>query len=258
MALSKLITHGEEVAFSDSGTGERAVVLLHGWGGTQAVWDRVLPLDEGTYRTIRLDFPGHGASGPMRSPELCTLEFLVESTVGVVRQCGIKSVVMVGHSMGGCAAAECAIACAGLVRGVVLVDSGIQRSSSAKLPASSSCSPVGHAEACDLLDKLSAMELPATVREDLHAAVRAANPVVLGVLLGDLLRYGASAPIPSHVVALMNGENPIWDGYESFLQANTSSLDYREYTGGGHFPMLVIPGRFRQMLDAALACFSWS
>ena len=74
-----------------------AVVLIHGFGTSAELWNRVLPLLEG--EVLTLDLPGFGASPDER--------YSVDGMVGAVRErlTGLENFVLVGHSMGGKVAA---------------------------------------------------------------------------------------------------------------------------------------------------------
>jgi esterase len=98
----------------------RPVVLLHGITSSAATWNWLVPLLAGRYRVLRLDFRGHGRSG--RSQARYDYAGYVSDAVAVCEQAADQPVVLIGHSLGGGAAAAVAQQRPDLVRAVLLED----------------------------------------------------------------------------------------------------------------------------------------
>lgn len=86
------------------GRGERLLVLLHGMGANASVWDRLLPLIEGSWtgRWLAPDLRGHGRSvrqGPYG------VGMHAADVAGLIESEPPGSVTLVGHSFGGAVAA---------------------------------------------------------------------------------------------------------------------------------------------------------
>lgn len=119
---------GALVHYKNWGTGDAAVVLVHGWGGRLSHWKAQQEFLVGKgRRVIALDMPGHGDGG---RPEVeHDLARLAEGVRVVLKDSEVKRVVLVGHSMG---FGVSALAAQGLpskelpvkVLGVVSVDGG--------------------------------------------------------------------------------------------------------------------------------------
>jgi pimeloyl-ACP methyl ester carboxylesterase len=86
------------ISYSDKGTGN-AVVLLHGYLETSAVWDGFGEKLSSLYRVIAVDLPGHGQSDIFG--EVHTMEFMATVVRGLLDNLGIEKVFLAGHSMGG-------------------------------------------------------------------------------------------------------------------------------------------------------------
>src|SRR5437667_5924720 len=74
------------------------LVLLHGYGVSGAIWQRVLPLLVQNYQVIVVDLPGYGRSqftGTWRLREIAPL------LARWLQQMELRPVVLIGHSMGG-------------------------------------------------------------------------------------------------------------------------------------------------------------
>lgn len=87
----------------DSESGDRCIVLLHGYLESMLVWDEFVPLLYKQFRVVTIDLPGHGISvvnGPCH-----TMEYLADTVYLAMRELGVERYSIVGHSMGGYVAA---------------------------------------------------------------------------------------------------------------------------------------------------------
>ena len=90
--------------YSEQGTGDTAVFLLHGVGGGQQVWAQTLPaLARQGYRAIAWDAPGYGGSTLV---EPYTTVELARALHRLITHVGARRNVVLGHSMGGLIAQE--------------------------------------------------------------------------------------------------------------------------------------------------------
>lgn len=93
------VTHqGIEVVYDHYGTGSSALVFIHGWTCSRALWIHQSPLYT-RYRSILVDLPGHGES---EKPEVdYDHELFARSVKSVLDFEGVSRAVFVAHSMGG-------------------------------------------------------------------------------------------------------------------------------------------------------------
>jgi pimeloyl-ACP methyl ester carboxylesterase len=82
----------------ESGVGGPTLIFLHYWGGTSRTWTPTIERLSQTHRCVAIDFRGWGQSD--RSATDYALETLADDVVGVIHHLGLKSFVVVGHSMG--------------------------------------------------------------------------------------------------------------------------------------------------------------
>lgn len=82
-----------------TGSGEPALVFVHGWGCDRTYWREQIPHFAKRYTVVALDLAGHGESGQDRDE--WTMEAFGEDVAAVVNQLGLKRVILIGHSMGG-------------------------------------------------------------------------------------------------------------------------------------------------------------
>ncbi|MEH6581230.1 MAG: alpha/beta hydrolase [Halioglobus sp.] len=109
---------GKQVYFEDYGTGDDAIVLVHGWGMSLRVWDYSLPaLVDAGHRVVLLDHRGCGQSSKDFAD--MGIQAIAGDVVSLVEHLGLKRVVLNGWSLGGAvvvaAAAQLQARCAGLV-----------------------------------------------------------------------------------------------------------------------------------------------
>ena len=86
-----------------SGSGEKPVILGHGFGNDQGAWRRVLPFFERSYRVIRYDLTGLGRSDK-RAYDYArhsSLRGHADDLLEVCAELGVEGASFVGHSAGG-------------------------------------------------------------------------------------------------------------------------------------------------------------
>ncbi|OLN22604.1 alpha/beta hydrolase [Domibacillus antri] len=86
------------MAFIEEGKGQ-PIVLLHGFCGSAAYWEKTVPELSKQYRVIVPDLPGHGASSADNLPQ--TIEGMAENVKLLLDELEIENAVIFGHSLGG-------------------------------------------------------------------------------------------------------------------------------------------------------------
>jgi len=103
------------------GSGEPAIVLIHGWSCDSGYWDSQLDDLAVQHTVVTLDLAGHGKSDAKKRKNWSMANFGAD-VAAVVNAVGTPRVVLVGHSMGGPVALEAARLLPGKVIGIVGVD----------------------------------------------------------------------------------------------------------------------------------------
>ncbi len=113
------------VNYRQRGKGE-ALLLVHGWNASSAMWALNLRGLSSARRVIAVDLPGHGDSGLPRGlePDLDGYAGFLED---LRRALHLPSLELVGHSMGGCIALAYALRHPGRVSRLVLVGTPARR-----------------------------------------------------------------------------------------------------------------------------------
>ncbi len=89
---------GKRIRYSDEGSGD-VLVLLHGFIERIEIWKEFSEHLSKQFRVICIELPGHGESEVIASVQ--TMELMADMVSEILQKLQIKSVVMVGHSMGG-------------------------------------------------------------------------------------------------------------------------------------------------------------
>jgi pimeloyl-ACP methyl ester carboxylesterase len=166
------------IAHATAGSGSPAVCLVHGTGGSSAVWEHQLDGLADLGRIVAVDLPGHGRSGGAITKRIedaaaVVAEFLDEMEIG--------KIVVGGHSMGGAIAQQFALAYPNRVEGLILVGTGARLR---VLPRLLELLATDYERGVDLLMSLAVgPDAPAELRKALHRATADTAP---GVVLGDL------------------------------------------------------------------------
>ena len=101
--------NGQQVYFEDNGSGDRAIILIHGWGMSLRLWDYTLPsLVQAGYRVIALDHRGCGTSDKDLADR--SISALADDGVALAGHLGLERVALNGWSLGGAVAVEAAAA----------------------------------------------------------------------------------------------------------------------------------------------------
>ena len=103
------------------GTGEPAVVLIHGWACDENYWSAQVDALKAKYTVVGVNLAGHGASERNRTD--WTMGNYGEDVATVVRQLPNRQIVLVGHSMGADVALEASRRIGDRVIGIIAVDS---------------------------------------------------------------------------------------------------------------------------------------
>lgn len=88
----------------DSGSGNKAILLLHGYLETMYIWEDFYRDLSKDYRVIRIDLPGHGLSC---TAPVNTMDLMATVAKGALDACKVDKATVIGHSMGGFVALKC-------------------------------------------------------------------------------------------------------------------------------------------------------
>ncbi len=111
---------GIPVSYEAHGSGEPALVFVHGWSCDRRYWRRQVEHFAGQHRVVAVDLAGHGESGGGRPA--WTMPAFGDDVVAVTEWLQLRKTVLIGHSMGGDVVVEAGLRLPDRAIGLVWVD----------------------------------------------------------------------------------------------------------------------------------------
>jgi pimeloyl-ACP methyl ester carboxylesterase len=247
---------GAMVHYEVSGTGDTALVFVHGWMGNVRWWDaqRDAFAAEG-YRVVAIDLVGHGASDKTRAA--WTAEAYAADIAAVVRAVAAPRVILVGHSMSGAYVIAAAPAVEHLAA-IVLVDT---LKNLAALPTLAQVTPMlatyraDYATAVETMLRtfLFAPATPPPVVARLKHEFLGVSGDVASTLLEPLYRYDVRRAARDVRVPVRGIDTDLHPNDAAANRAVFADYAITTIPGFGHYPMLECPALFTAALRATLA-----
>ena len=120
--MAELDVNGQTYYFEVAGTGP-PLVLLHGFTGSGANWQHLVPLFAERYRTITIDLLGHGRTSAPPDPHRYGMAEVAADVAALLDAVAAQPVHLLGYSMGGRLALFMAVTAPERVRSLVLESS---------------------------------------------------------------------------------------------------------------------------------------
>ncbi len=228
-----------------------AVIMIHGAVGDSRLYRYQLRHFGHRYKTIAIDLPGHGNSYNGEKPGL---DDFINAIEDIVKQEGISSFVIMGHSMGGCVCLEAFRRRLGGLAGMVLV------STSAVLPVSKGLVDIVERDDMDALADLivgavfskKAEILIGFARQGLYDMDR--NMIRTDVEICNAMDYtGTLADIDIPVLVIANrGDLVIKCDLTASLARGIKNSRLVVFDHEGHVPFFENPHGFNEAVDAFL------
>lgn len=244
------LSNGLTIRYAETGRSSgRAVILLHGYTDSWFSFSLMLPHLDSELHVFALDQRGHGKSD--RSGGGYTFPDFAGDVIGFMDAKGIRSAVLVGHSMGSFVAQHVALEAPDRVDGLVLIGSATTVRNDAVLAFRKELDkledPVPVRFAHEFQTSTVAGQVPAefmqrAVAESLRLPARLWREVADGMLAGDAVERLDRITAPTLI---------IWGDRDGFFPRSeqdrlTTSLKnstLKVYTGTGHSPQWELPGR---------------
>lgn len=115
-----LSTDGVKINFIDKGKGKPTLLFVHGFAGDISGWENQIDYFSKNYRVVAIDLPGFGDSGNHRDE--WSMYAFGKDVNSVIKQLGLRKVIVIGHSMGSAVVVEAAIQNPKNIIGVVPCD----------------------------------------------------------------------------------------------------------------------------------------
>ena len=98
--IMNIVVDGYNICYKTTGTGDKTVVILQGWGTDLGVYDSVAGVIDGSrYRVIQFYFPGFGGSDEPKEP--CDVDGFADFFCRFMEVMQVKQATLIGHSYGG-------------------------------------------------------------------------------------------------------------------------------------------------------------
>ncbi|WP_137144576.1 alpha/beta fold hydrolase [Mycolicibacterium sp. CR10] len=120
--LKYLELHGDRVAYRDAGSGDEALLLIHGMAGSSDTWRAVIPQLSKKYRVVAPDLLGHGQSAKPRSDY--SLGAFAVWLRDLLDELGVSRATVIGQSLGGGVAMQFVYQHPDYCQRLVLISSG--------------------------------------------------------------------------------------------------------------------------------------
>ena len=254
---------GVRVHYESYGSGNEAVVFIHGWTCDLTFWREQAPVYQ-SRRSLLIDLPGHGESDKPHGPY--PMEYFARGVEAVMRDAGVDRAVLVGHSLGGPIVYTFLRLFPEKVKALVLVDAEVnapqateayRQAQKARYARNVSVlsGTAGRKYMANQIESMFSDKTPPAWREQIRAKMLAtpehvriaavSSPSQLdppkpgeGFALPVLTIQAAAAGLDTRIVA-MRGIFP--------------NLQVEKWNGHGHFLMVEDPQRFNQTLQSFLA-----
>ncbi|MBA3386772.1 MAG: alpha/beta hydrolase [Chthoniobacterales bacterium] len=243
------------VHYTNHGTGDFALVLVHGWNCDENVWKNQAPTLAKTTRVITVDLPGHGLSD---KPKIdYTMDLHARALDAVLQDAEVETAVLVGHSNGTPVVRQYYRRYPEKVRGLVIVDGALRPFGDAAMMEKFIAplrGPDYSAIVTRFVEGMTA-SMPAEEREQLKTMMLATPKHVavseMLALLDPALWEENKIEVP---VLMVMAKQPRWTvEYEAFVRRLAPKLDYQMWEGVSHFVMLDKPDEFKAAVLAFLA-----
>jgi pimeloyl-ACP methyl ester carboxylesterase len=246
---------GVHVQYRVYGSGEPALVFIHGWSCDSNYWREQLAAFDKKYTLVTVDLAGHGGTDGNRTDwSIARFGQDVATALSAVPN---KQVILVGHSMGGPVAIEAARLLKGRVIGIVGVDTfkSIGAPVPTKVQVEAALKPfeadfIGQTRtlvADHLFVKGSHPQLAQKIAYDMSLS----PPRVAVPSMRAVLGYDFSEPLKDISVPIVAINSDLGEPInEARIRKVLPKFRAVTLAGTGHFLMMEDPQRFNPALDA--------
>jgi pimeloyl-ACP methyl ester carboxylesterase len=248
---------GVHVQYRVYGSGEPALVLIHGWGGDSNYWREQVPAFKTKYTLVAVDLAGHGGTDGNRTD--WTIAHFGQDVATALAAVPNEKLILVGHSMGGPVAIEAARLMKKRVIGIIGVDTfktiGAPVASKAQVDAiikNFDADFIGYTRKLvseHFFAPDASAELKGKIAYDLSlTSPRVGIPSMRAVLEYDFTEPLADLSVPIVAINSDLGE-PV---NEARIRKVLPKFHAVTLAGDGHFLMMEDPARFNPALQAEI------
>jgi pimeloyl-ACP methyl ester carboxylesterase len=240
---------------SDGGSGEPAVVFLHGLGGDLEVWREQLDRLRPRLRAVAYDQRGHGGSERARDG-VYTIEALAGDLASVVDALALQRFHLVGHSLSGAVLTAYAGAHPERVAGLVYADGvgdlhAVPAAAIEEAVRKESSPSFGQAELRDAFEGMLGPAARPATRERVLASLARLDPPAFAALRRSLFGFAVGARLSAYRGPILAIEA---EGPPNPVRASAviPAARRRGIIGVSHWLHMDDPATFGSMLDPFL------
>ncbi len=253
---------GLSLVYEARGKGDTALIFLHGWCGDRTWWKHQVDAFAGDYRVVAIDQAGHGESGKDR--KTWSAAGLAADVETIVKELGLKRVILVGHSMGGPVSLAAAKRMPGTVVAVIGADTLHNVEYQWPEEQSKKFFEAFEADFKGTMRMALKGMLPEKADPELLKAITTAvesqDPKMAVGLMHDLARLDVKALLKDAKVPVrcINAAPGYQFAIPTAADVNQKYADFKAVImeGVGHFPMLERPTEFNEKLREVLKEFA--
>ena len=248
--------NGLRVHYKSFGSGDTALVFVHGWTCDLTFWRDQVDYFNGKTRIILVDLPGHGKSDkPMVA---YTQDLFAQGIHAALKDAGVKKATLVGHSMGTPVIRQFYRLYPAETQALVIVDGGLRNpfpnpeAAKARLAVLESDAFQG-----EINKAIEGMFVPTTTPEIREFVMSRMTKAPKYVSVGAI--RGQTAPglynqdkITVPVVAIMAKRANWTPAQADQFKELAPQVEYHAMEGVGHFLMMEKPAEFNHLVSQFL------
>jgi pimeloyl-ACP methyl ester carboxylesterase len=245
---------GVHVQYRTYGTGEPALVFIHGWSCDSNYWREQIPAFKQKYTLVTVDLAGHGGTDGNRSD--WTMARFGQDVATALAAVPNQQIILVGHSMGGNVAIEAARLLKGRVIGIIGVDTF--KSIGAPLPSKAQIDAIVKPFEADFIgttrsmvnDHFFAANAAPQLKQKVAYDMSLSQPRVGIAALRAVLQYDFVEPLKDLSVPIVAINSDLGEPVNE-VRIRKLLPKFRQVTlaGDGHFLMMEDPARFNPALE---------
>ncbi len=242
---------GKKVHYKVTGTGKTAIVLVHGWTCDLTFFREQLPL-AARYRLLLVDLPGHGRS---EKPAAWSMNAFARAVEAAMDDAGIRSAVVVGHSMGTPVARQLWRISPARTSAIVALDGTLRtfftKPGQEKAYVSGLEGPSGQENFLKRVDGMLPQAMPASEREFIRSKM-AATPqdVIVGAAAAMFdPAIWKDDPVGVPLLSIL-ARSTGWDAsYREYVRGLNPKAEFLDLDGVTHFLMLEKPAEVNEAIS---------
>lgn len=236
------------IHYKNIGSGDTALVFVHGWTADMTSWRYQVPAFAGKMHIVLIDLPGHGQSDKPKTDY--TMDFFAKSVDAVLTDAGVENAILVGHSMGTPVIRQYYRLYPKKTRGLVAVDGTLRRFPHMDKLVDRFTGPDFKQNYDKFIGAMLTERTPPAVRKGLKERLPTAPQFVAVSAMRGMFDPSVwkEDPINAPLLVVM-AKSPAWaTEYEAFVRKLAPQVDYRTMEGVGHFLMMEKPDAFNDIL----------